>query len=81
MALVRTGDMIKMDAEHGILEALVPADEWAQRQVEVVNLSANQVGMGRELFAVFRNAISAAEEGATIFALPPELDAATVAVG
>ncbi|MGS0743908.1 phosphogluconate dehydratase [Glaciimonas sp. GG7] len=80
LALVRTGDMIKMDAEHGILEALVPAEEWAQRQVEVVNLSANQVGMGRELFAVFRNAISAAEDGATIFDLPPVLELETVVV-
>jgi phosphogluconate dehydratase len=27
--------------------------------------------MGRELFALFRNAVSAAEEGATSFGLPP----------
>ena len=80
LALVRTGDMIRMDAEHGILEALVSAEEWAQRQPETVNLSANQVGMGRELFAMFRNSVSAAEEGATSFDLPPVLEPAAAVI-
>jgi phosphogluconate dehydratase len=31
--------------------------------------------MGRELFAMFRNAVSAAEEGATSFGLPPVINA------
>ncbi|MQR01448.1 phosphogluconate dehydratase [Glaciimonas soli] len=75
LALVRTGDIIKLDANHGILEALVPAEEWAKRQPEDADLSENQVGMGRELFAMFRQSISAAEEGATIFSLPPVLTA------
>ncbi len=75
LGLVRTGDMIWLDAEKGILEALVPAAEWAQRQPLMMNLSANQVGTGRELFAMFRNTVSAAEEGATSFALPPVLSA------
>jgi phosphogluconate dehydratase len=73
LGLVRNGDMIRMDAEQGILEALVPADEWAQRQPLALDLSANQVGMGRELFAMFRHTVSAAEEGATSFGLPPVL--------
>jgi phosphogluconate dehydratase len=72
--LVRDGDMILLDAEAGILEAQVPAAEWAARQAEAIDLSANQVGMGRELFALFRNAVSTAEEGATSFALPPILE-------
>ena len=75
LGLVRTGDMIRLDAEKGMLEALVPAAEWAQRQPLTIDLSANQVGMGRELFAMFRNTVSAAEEGATSFALPPALSA------
>jgi phosphogluconate dehydratase len=73
LGLVRDGDMIRMDAEQGILEALVPAEEWAQRQPLAIDLSANQVGMGRELFAMFRGTVSAAEEGATSFGLPPVL--------
>jgi phosphogluconate dehydratase len=62
-----------MDAEQGILEALVPAEEWAQRQPLAIDLTANHVGMGRELFAMFRTTVSAAEEGATSFGLPPVL--------
>jgi phosphogluconate dehydratase len=73
LGLVRDGDMIRMDAEQGILEALVPAEEWAQRQPLAIDLTANHVGMGRELFAMFRTTVSAAEEGATSFGLPPVL--------
>jgi phosphogluconate dehydratase len=72
--LVRDGDMILLDAEAGILEAQVPAAQWAQRKAEATDLSANQTGMGRELFALFRNAVSTAEEGATSFQLPPILE-------
>jgi phosphogluconate dehydratase len=68
---VRTGDLIRLDAENGLLEALVPVEEWAGRVTESVDVSANQVGMGRELFAMFRRSVSTAEEGGAIFALPP----------
>ena len=47
--------------------------EWAARDNEPADLSANQVGMGRELFAMFRKTISAAESGAATFGLPPPL--------
>jgi phosphogluconate dehydratase len=67
---VRSGDLIRLDAETGQLEALVPAAEWAAREQASADLSANQVGMGRELFAMFRTSVSAAEEGATTFGLP-----------
>jgi phosphogluconate dehydratase len=72
--LVRDGDMILLDGEAGILQAEVPAAEWEQRQTEAIDLAENQVGMGRELFALFRNAVSTAEEGATTFDLPPVLN-------
>ncbi|GAB3552948.1 phosphogluconate dehydratase [Noviherbaspirillum agri] len=70
---VRTGDMIRLDAEKGVLQALVPDAEWAERDNQPADLSANQTGMGRELFAVFRKTISAAEQGAATFGLPPPL--------
>jgi phosphogluconate dehydratase len=70
---VRSGDMIRLDAEAGVLQALVPQAEWVARTIAVGDLSANQVGMGRELFAMFRKSVSAAEEGATTFGLPPPL--------
>jgi phosphogluconate dehydratase len=74
---VRTGDMIRLDAEAGVLEALVPAAEWAARTIEASDLTANHVGMGRELFAMFRASVSAAEEGAATFGLPPVLEKVT----
>jgi len=70
---VRTGDMIRVDADSGILQALVPDAEWNARGTEPADLSANHVGMGRELFAMFRGSVSAAEEGAATFDLPPPL--------
>jgi phosphogluconate dehydratase len=68
---VRDGDLIRVDGETGVLMALVAEDEWQRRAAATADLSANQVGMGRELFALFRHAVSAAEEGATTYSLPP----------
>ena len=70
---VRDGDIIELNAETGVLQALVPEAEWAARGVEPADLSQNEIGMGRELFAMFRHVVSAAEEGATTFGLPPPL--------
>ncbi|KIF80940.1 phosphogluconate dehydratase [Noviherbaspirillum autotrophicum] len=67
---VRDGDMIRLDAEAGVLQALVPKVEWQARTVATADLSASHVGMGRELFATFRNAVSEAEQGAATFGLP-----------
>ncbi|MCW5298025.1 phosphogluconate dehydratase [Herbaspirillum lusitanum] len=74
LGFVRTGDMIRLDAEAGILEALVSETEWAARTSDTANLAGNQTGMGRELFGVFRANVSAAEEGGTSFGLPPILE-------
>ncbi|MEC5215484.1 phosphogluconate dehydratase [Actimicrobium sp. GrIS 1.19] len=70
---VRDGDMIRLDAENGVLQALVPDLEWAAREHATADLRSNQVGMGRDIFAMFRATVSAAEEGATTFDLPPIL--------
>ena len=77
---VRSGDLIRLDADAGTLEALVNSAVWAQREVETVNLAGNQTGMGRELFSVFRATVSAAEEGGTSFGLPPVLENEKVTV-
>jgi len=70
LGLVRDGDIIRVDAGTGTLEALVPAEVWAARTQATANLGSNQVGMGRELFAMFRSTTSPAEEGAATFPLP-----------
>ncbi len=70
LGLVRDGDIIRLDATTNTLEALVPADVWAARSMATADLSSSHIGMGRELFAMYRNAISEAETGATTFPLP-----------
>ena len=75
---VRDGDLLRVDGLAGVLEALVPADVWALRAVAKADLSGNEVGMGRELFAMFRHCVSAAEEGAATFGLPPVFEPTTV---
>ena len=64
LAKVKTGDMIRMDAETGTLEALVDEAEWAAREVIVPDLSRKTVNMGRELFSSFRHHVCSAELGA-----------------
>ncbi|MBX2826330.1 MAG: phosphogluconate dehydratase [Gammaproteobacteria bacterium] len=64
LAKVHDGDMIRLDCEQGILEALVDQEEWAQRTPASIDLDHNQFGMGRELFAGFRQMVGTAETGA-----------------
>lgn len=63
LARVRDGDVIRLDAEAGTLEALVAADEWAARPL--AENPHEQQGTGRELFALFRQAANEAEAGAS----------------
>ena len=70
LGLVRDGDIIRLDAGTGTLEALVPAEVWAARSQATTDLGSCQVGMGRELFAMFRSTTSPAEQGAATFPLP-----------
>ena len=67
LARVHDGDIIRLDAVAGTLQALVPEDEWAQRKTAAMPeelRAANHTGMGRELFAGFRRNASVAEQGA-----------------
>jgi phosphogluconate dehydratase len=67
LSLVRDGDLIRLDAQRGLLEAVVPEAEWKARTPAVADLSAHQQGMGRELFGLFRSHASGAEEGAMAY--------------
>ncbi|MEO5932032.1 MAG: dihydroxy-acid dehydratase, partial [Duganella sp.] len=67
---VRDGDIIRVCAKDGTLEALVEPAVWNAREQATADLTPNGVGMGRELFAMFRDSVSEAEKGATTFALP-----------
>ncbi|GGX39535.1 phosphogluconate dehydratase [Saccharospirillum salsuginis] len=67
LAKVQPGDVIRLDAEAGTLEIKVSPEEWERRELVRGDLSGNQFGVGRELFAHMRDAVSAAEQGATVF--------------
>jgi len=64
---IRDGDIVKLDAVSGTLEVRVDLAEWAARTAETADLTANQSGVGRELFAAFRTNVSTADTGASIF--------------
>ena len=67
LARVRSGDLIRLDATAGTLDALVPPDEWAAREAAVRDeaVAARQAqGLGRALFAGWRRQVGSAEEGA-----------------
>ena len=70
LGLVRDGDIIRVCAETGTLEAKVDSAVWHARSLATADLSPNQIGMGRELFSMFRNSVCEAEKGATTFPLP-----------
>lgn len=67
LAKVRDGDVIRLDAVAGTLAVLLPADEWAARELATLSDSqrfADGHGLGRELFAGMRRNALTAEEGA-----------------
>jgi len=66
LAKLRDGDVIHIDCESGILQAEVPEAEFAAREPAPVK-KVSQWGIGRELFAPFRQVVSAADKGASIF--------------
>jgi phosphogluconate dehydratase len=74
LGLVRDGDIIRVDATNGTLEALVADELWASRCMASADLSKSHIGMGRELFAMFRTHSSPAEQGAATFPLPSPID-------
>ncbi|MEQ8480872.1 MAG: phosphogluconate dehydratase [Hoeflea sp.] len=66
IAKIRDGDTIRLDAVAGTLEVLVPAAEFDARQPADADLSANEWGIGRELFARLRENAGPADEGASV---------------
>jgi phosphogluconate dehydratase len=67
LAKLRNGDVVRLDAPAGSLQALVSAAEWTTRPVATMTAEqtqSNGQGMGRELFASMRRNALTAEEGA-----------------
>ncbi|TYK46035.1 phosphogluconate dehydratase [Actinomadura decatromicini] len=67
LARVRDGDVVRLDADAGVLEVLVPDEEFAARE-PAAGTASETWGTGRELFGAFRHAVGPAERGAGVFA-------------
>jgi phosphogluconate dehydratase len=64
LAKLRDGDIIRLDADAGTLTVLAP--DFDSRTPITVDLSANEFGIGRELFAAFRRHVGPAETGGAV---------------
>jgi phosphogluconate dehydratase len=67
LAKVQSGDVIRLDAVAGSLQALVPEAEWNARECATItpaHADGNGHGIGRDLFAGMRRNAKSAEEGA-----------------
>ena len=64
LARLRDGDVVRLDAVAGTLDAL--GADLAARAPVVADLSSNESGTGRELFRAFRTHTGAAVDGASL---------------
>ncbi|NRA99033.1 MAG: phosphogluconate dehydratase [Rhodobacteraceae bacterium] len=64
LAKLRDGDLVRVDAEAGTLEVLV--EDFDAREAATPDLSANGVGIGREMFEMFRQSCGRAADGAGV---------------
>lgn len=68
IARIIAGDVIRLDTLAGTLEVLVDHAQFSARAVaQSVNVAAHHTGLGRELFALFRDRVGTADTGASIF--------------
>ena len=65
IACLQDGDVLRVDAVAGTLEIVTAG--VLDRAPVIADMSHNHFGTGRELFAPFRNAVGAADTGATVF--------------
>ena len=61
---IRDGDIVLIDAEAGLIDLLLDDAQWNEREPATIDIAGNQYGTGRELFAVFRQQVDSAEDGA-----------------
>jgi phosphogluconate dehydratase len=66
LAKLRDGDVLRIDAQVGLLDVVSPAD-WRERAPVQLNLLPNTRGVGRELFSLFRGNACSAERGGSSF--------------
>jgi len=64
IAKIQDGDLCRVDATTGVLQVLEP--DFDTRTPVQADLSANEIGLGRELFSAFRHGCGLAQDGAAI---------------
>ena len=67
LARVRDGDVIVLDAEKGRLDIRVPEDEFNAREPVQFRPNIRGQGLGREMFAAFRDNAGRPESGGSLF--------------
>lgn len=79
LAHVRDGDVIRLDPEAGVLTTLGAGDLKARPAAarSRVHAEGSSWGYGRELFGAFRQAVSTAEQGASVCFSAPSAPTAT----
>jgi phosphogluconate dehydratase len=66
LAKLRNGDVVRVDGTAGVLDVVSPPN-WRERAPAQMDLSGNARGLGRELFALFRQNACSAEHGGSAF--------------
>ena len=68
IAKIRNGDIVRLDANAGTLEVKVDTATFAAREpAKGHNLASHRVGLGRELFSLFRDSVGPSDAGASVF--------------
>ncbi|MCM2310159.1 MAG: phosphogluconate dehydratase [Steroidobacteraceae bacterium] len=65
LARLVDGDVVRIDATRGTLEALVATESFAARPVSIRSSRESASGTGRELFGLMRREVGSAERGAS----------------
>ena len=65
IAKIQNGDIVRVDAQAGVLEVKVDAATLQARVPAAANFASHHFGVGRELFGLFRAAVDAADRGAS----------------
>ena len=66
---IRDGDIVRVDAEKGVLTIVDARDDVAARPTPARDLDGERRAMGRELFAGMRAVVTSAEDGASSLGL------------
>ena len=66
IAKIQDGDLIRIDAEKGRVEAMVDAAEWAARKPATADLGPAHQDCGRELFTAFHRNVGTADTDASV---------------